>query len=385
MTSLMARSTGAAAHEMDGKCGTAAPAPLDTLEDAQTAGLRYVSDQEPGFRRIRAGKGFSYRDLDGRKITDGAVLRRIKSLVIPPAWTEVWICPSSRGHIQATGRDKRGRKQYRYHPRWREVRDANKFDKMIAFAEALPRIRERIRRDLGGPGLSREKVLAAVIALLERTLIRIGNSEYARDNQSFGLTTLQDGHVDFEGATISFSFRSKSGKEFQGRLTDRRLARIVKSCQDIPGQHLFQYYDEDGSRRPLASEDVNAYIREIAGEDFSAKDFRTWAGTVLMVAALREIGPPENKTETKRNLAAAVKQVAGQLANTPAVCRKCYIHPIVADAYEDGWLLDRIDSGTLPESDLSCYGLHGFEPVVLGFLRQCRPEAGGEPNKRATR
>lgn len=302
---------------------------------AAAAGLRYVTDQRPGIGRRRVGRYFSYLAPDGRPIRDPKTLQRIKSLAIPPAWTEVWICPSPNGHIQATGRDDRGRKQYRYHPRWHEVRDETKYDRMMVFARALPEIRQKIDADLRRPGLPRERVLAAVVRLLESTLIRVGNEEYARQNQSYGLTTLQDEHVEVEGSSIHFHFRGKSGKELEVDLRDRRLAKIVQRCQALPGQELFRYLDGDGEPRTISSCDVNAYLREISGQDFTAKDFRTWAGTLLAFLLLRDLPDPETQTQAKKDVVEVVKQVAERLGNTPAVCRKCYIHPAVLNAYLD--------------------------------------------------
>lgn len=306
----------------------------DAAESAEAAGLRYVSDTMPGIRRKRAGTGFAYTGVDGKPIRDRAELRRIKALAIPPAYTGVWICPSPRGHIQATGRDARGRKQYRYHSKWRDVRDENKFGRMIAFSDALPGIRRRVARDMQLPGLPREKVLATVVRLLERTSIRIGNDEYARSNRSFGLTTLRDQHVEISGSRLRFEFRGKSGKTHAVDVADRRLARIVQRCQAIPGAELFQYLDESGARQTIDSGDVNAYLREISGQDFTAKDFRTWTGTVLAAVALQEIGVGESVRATKANIVRAVDRVAQQLNNTRAVCRKYYVHPAIFDVYE---------------------------------------------------
>ena len=320
---------------------TAAPelAPSDELLGAaREARLRYASDAEPGLRRVRSGKGFTYRNPDGQPVKDPSMLRRIKALAIPPAWTDVWICPDPEGHLQATGRDQRRRKQHRYHPRWREVRDEAKYSRTLAFGKALPAIRARIKIALAAPGLSRDKVLATLVQLLESTLIRIGNEEYARANASFGLTTLRDRHVRIAGATLTFAFRGKSGVVQQVSLTDRRLARIVKSCQDVPGQVLFQYIDAAGERQTVESADVNAYLRDIAGDDFSAKDFRTWSGTVLAMKALSGTEPPASKAAARRNIAAAVRAVAARLGNTPTVCRKCYIHPAVIESYGEGAL-----------------------------------------------
>lgn len=309
------------------------------VESARAAGLRYTSDTRPGIRRVRAGSGFSYIGPDGRALRGADELQRIRGLVIPPAWADVWICADARGHLQATGRDARGRKQYRYHPRWREVRDGTKYHRMIAFAQALPTIRSRTAADLGAPKLTREKVLAAVVQLLEKTLIRVGNDEYAKQNQSFGLTTMRDGHVEISGGRVRFSFKGKSGVEHDVDLTDRRLARIVKACRDIPGYDLFQYYDENGERQAIGSDDVNAYLKDVTGQEFTSKDFRTWAGTVLAAQLLREFEHVESDAQLKKNVVRAVESVAQRLGNTKAVCRKCYIHPAVFDAYLDGSML----------------------------------------------
>jgi DNA topoisomerase-1 len=305
----------------------------DPVESAKEAGLRYVSDDRPGIRRRRSGRSFRYVRPDGTAVHDEQTLRRIKSLVIPPAWTDVWITTDPLGHLQATGRDARGRKQYRYHPRWRAVRDETKYGRMIAFGQALPTIRARVDHDLAQPGLPRERVLATVVRLLETTLIRVGNEEYARENGSYGLTTLRNRHVDVNGSGLQFHFKGKSGKEHSVELHDRRLARVMHRLQELPGQEIFQYVDDDGARATIDSDDVNSYLREIAGEEFSAKDFRTWAGTVLCAVALRELDAATSETEAKRNVTQVVKQVAQQLGNTPAVCRACYVHPAVIETY----------------------------------------------------
>lgn len=306
--------------------------------DPAEAGLIYVNADDPGFRRSAGKTGFSYFDAEGRPVRDEETLDRIRKLVIPPAWTEVWICPEPNGHIQAIGRDQKGRRQYRYHDRWREARDLAKFDRLTAFGRALPRLRRKVEADLGRRGLPREKVLAAVVRLLEVTLIRIGNDEYARTNKSFGLTTLRDRHARVNSRGVTFRFRGKAGKEHETGFQDRRLARVVKSCQDIPGQRLFQYLDEDGQRHAVESADVNAYLREAMGLDVSAKDFRTWAATVSAARALADAGGCETATAAKRNVNTCVKAVARLLGNTPAVCRKAYIHPFVLDAYAEGAL-----------------------------------------------
>jgi DNA topoisomerase I len=339
----------------------------DPIESAQAAGLRYVSDTTPGIRRRRSGSGFSYVAPDGKVIKDAAEISRIRSLAIPPAYTDVWISPTANGHIQATGRDARGRKQYRYHPKWREKRDETKFGRVLAFSEALPRIRAQVERDLSKPGLPREKVLATVVRLLDCTGIRIGNDEYARSNRSFGLTTLQDRHVEISGSNIKFEFRGKSGKAHSVSLSDRRLARIVQRCQDIPGEDLFQYIDEEGVRQTISSGDVNDYLREISGEDFTAKDFRTWSGTKLAVAALTDIGHCTSARQIKTNILRAIDSVASQLNNTRAVCRKYYVHPSVFEAYTAGTMLEILQNGTKqnPKSDLD-----PEEAAVVWLLKQ---------------
>jgi DNA topoisomerase-1 len=308
----------------------------DSLEAAEDAGLRYVSDEQPGFSRQRKGEEFEYFDTKGRPIGDEQRLLRIKRLAIPPAWTDVWICPSPNGHIQATGRDARRRKQYRYHERWREIRDENKFDRLVNFGKALPKIRRRLKKDLALSGLPREKVLATIVQLLERSFIRVGNEEYARENKSFGLTTMQDRHVDVKGSKLRFRFRGKSGRQHEVDITDRRIARIVSKLQDLPGQSLFQCIDDEGNVRDITSQDVNEYLREITGEDFTAKDFRTWAGTVLAVIALRAAGEFQTKKQAKANIKTAIEAVAKILGNTPTICRQCYIHPAVLEAYLNG-------------------------------------------------
>jgi DNA topoisomerase-1 len=311
-------------------------------ESAKAAGLRYTTDTGPGMRRIRRGRAFTYVDADGKPIRAAAELARIRALVIPPAWVDVWICPDPRGHLQATGRDARGRKQYRYHPKWRLVRDETKYDRVIGFAKVLPVIRRTTSDHLRRPGLPREKVLATVVQLLEKTLIRVGNDEYARTNHSYGLTTMRDGHVEVKGPRVRFSFRGKSGVEHEIDLTDRRLAKIVKQCRDLPGYELFQYVDENGKRQTVGSEEVNAYLKDITGQDLTSKDFRTWAGTVLAAQLLREFEAFTSNAQAKRNILAAVEVVAKRLGNTKAVCRKCYIHPVIFDAYLDGSMLDTI-------------------------------------------
>ena len=325
--------------------------PLEPAESARAAGLRYVSNSDPGLRRRRAGEGFRYLRPDGRVVADKATLGRIRSLAIPPAWTEVWICASDDGHLQATGYDARGRKQYRYHPRWREVRDETKYGRMISFGGVLPRIRRRVARDLTRPGLPREKVLATVVRLLEKTFIRVGNEEYARENESFGLTTLRERQVKVNGSQLRFRFRGKSGVQHEVEVADPRIAAIVRRMQDLPGEELFQYVDEDGAVRAIGSSDVNAYLKEIAGEDFTSKDFRTWAGTLLCARLLCRLDCPPTETAGRREIARAVAAVSQELRNTRAVCRKCYIHPAVIESYMAGRLARSAD-GRLDERAL---------------------------------
>jgi DNA topoisomerase I len=306
---------------------------------ARAAGLSYTTDCCPGIRRVRHGSTFRYFTATGRRLTNRRDLERIRALVIPPAWEDVWICSDARGHLQATGRDARGRKQYRYHPNWRSVRDEAKYDRMIGFAQALPRIRRRTAADLRRIGLTRDKVIALIVQLLEKTLIRIGNDEYAKQNRSFGLTTLREGHVDVKGGRLTFSFRGKSGVDHEIQLHDLRLARLVQACRELPGYNVFQYYDDSGSRRTVDSGDVNAYLKAITGEDYTSKDFRTWAATVLAAQLLRGFEPSRSQSEARRNIVRAVEDVSRRLGNTKAVCRKSYIHPGVLDAYFDGSLL----------------------------------------------
>ena len=348
----------------------AAAAAVDPAVSARSAGLRYVHHDGPGIRRVRAGKGFRYVDSEGRAVRDPETLRRIRSLVLPPAWTDVWICPIPNGHLQAVGRDARGRKQYRYHPRWRETRDETKYHRMIAFGSVLPAVRARTEADLALPGLPRPRVLAAVVRLLESTLIRVGNEEYARANGSFGLTTLRQRHVRVNGSTVRFIFRGKSGVRRAVDVSDRRLARIIRRCQDLPGHELFQYVDDGGTTHVIDSADVNDYLREITGGEFTAKDFRTWAGTVLAAEALRACEECATRTGRRRNVVAAIKATARRLGNTVAVCRKCYVHPAVVEAYLEGSLTEalRRNGAALPA------GLRDEEAAVLTFLRM---RAGG--------
>jgi DNA topoisomerase I len=342
----------------------------DPVESAKQAGLRYVGESELTIRRRRAGRGFRFEDGGGRRVRDAVTLKRIRSLVIPPAWRDVRIAVAPHGHIQAVGRDARGRKQYRYHPRWRQARDDTKYTRMLAFARALPRIRARVTRDLARPELDREHVLATVVRLLETTLIRVGNEEYARANRSFGLTTLRNRHVAVRGGEIRFSFRGKGGKEHVVGLRDPRLARIVRRLHELPGQELFQYVDDEGQRRSIGSGDVNAYLRETAGEAFTAKDFRTWAGTVLAALALAEVRQFETAREAKRNVVRAIERVAARLGNTPAICRKSYVHPEVLSAYLDGVTIRLLKARTERAIGEGLHALGVEEGVVLGLLQQ---------------
>lgn len=353
--------------------------------EAREAGLRYVSDQSAGIRRIARGKSFRYLTPDGKALRDAATLSRIKHLAIPPAWTEVWICPHANGHIQATGRDARGRKQYRYHEDWRAKQDENKFTRMLAFAQKLPGIRRRVRRDLRRRGMPREKVLATVVRLLEATLIRVGNDEYARTNGSYGLTTMRNRHARVNGKHIRFSFRGKSGKNHEITVSDPQLARIVRRCQELPGQELFGYEDEDGHARDVTSQDVNEYLRDIAGESFSAKDFRTWAGTVLAAIALREFEAAAHQTEAKKNVVTAIESVAKVLGNTPAVCRKCYVHPAILEEYLQGETIATIQQRTETKLRGSLARLRPEEAAVLMLLRKTlgQRKKGRKPPERA--
>jgi DNA topoisomerase-1 len=342
------------------------------VEAAEEAGLQYVSDDRPGYTRKAKNGEFEYLDTQGKRIRDEQRLLRIKRLAIPPAWTDIWICPSAAGHIQATGRDARRRKQYRYHERWRELRDENKFGRLADFAKALPKIRRRVARDMRLPGMPRQKVLATVVRLLERTFIRIGNEEYARENKSFGLTTIKNRHVEVKGARLRFRFRGKSGCQHEVDITDRRIAKIVSKCQDLPGQDLFQYVSDDGEVRNITSQDVNDYLRKITNENFTAKDFRTWAGTVLAAIALNTQGDFETKTQAKSNLKTAICAVAQLLGNTPAICRKCYVHPAVVEAYVSGTLIAGINEAIkTPES----VNLREVEGAILTFLSRSKVRA----------
>jgi DNA topoisomerase-1 len=343
---------------------------LDPVESAKAAGLRYVSDTKPGIQRKPCRGGFRYVDSSGRPVRDPETLKRIKSLVIPPAWTRVWICPTPNGHLQATGRDARGRKQSRYHPLWRATRDETKYERMILFGDALPRIRERVEHDLALPGLPRAKVLAAIVRLLETTSIRVGNEEYARENKSYGLTTMRNRHVVVAGATITFDFTGKSGVHHTIDVQNRKLAKIVQRCLDLPGYELFQYLDEDDQRHTIDSADVNDYLHEITGQHFTAKDFRTWAGTVLAAEMLRQFQPFESLTQARKNVVEAIKTVAKRLGNTPSVCRKCYIHPAVLDHYLSGSMMAAIETEVAEEVDKQLVALRQEELQLLQMLAQ---------------
>lgn len=351
------------------------PSPSPSPDMPRIAGLRYVSDETPGLTRRRSGKGWSFRDARGAPVKDKAVIARLRALAVPPAWTEVWLCPHANGHIQATGRDAKGRKQYRYHPEWRAARDATKYRHILHFARILPALRARVEQDMAARGLGREKVLATVVHLLDTTLIRVGNEDYAQANGSYGLTTLRDQHVDVRGDAMRFAFRGKSGKEWKLSLRDRRVARVVRACQDLPGQDLFQYRDEAGELQGIDSADVNEYLREATGEDITAKDFRTWAGTVLAAMALSEFEAFDSQAAAKRNIRAAVERAAARLGNTPTICRQCYIHPEVLDGYLQGGLLVQVKREVDAELREDISALKPEEAAVLVFLRQRLGEA----------
>lgn len=341
---------------------------IDPEDAAISAGLTYVNDDMPGITRQRSGKGFSYKGPDGRTITDKAERKRLASLAIPPAYVDVWICPDPRGHIQATGRDAKGRKQYRYHPEFRELRDSSKYDRMLDFARGLPLLRAQVDADMSRRGLPVEKVLATIVFLLENTMIRVGNTRYARENKSHGLTTLRMRHVTLDGNQVRFKFKGKSGKEWNLGLRDRRVARIIRAVQEIPGQHLFQYVDDDGTRRQVTSTEVNDYLRQITGRQVTAKDFRTWTGTVLAALALAEYEKADSEAAAKRNVRDAIESVAARLGNTPTICRQCYVHPQIIDAYlADELRLELADTidDTLTQTDL-----RPEETQVLRFLKK---------------
>jgi DNA topoisomerase-1 len=341
---------------------------VDPREAAESAGLVYVSDEEPGIRRRKAGKGFTYVKPDGGTVKDPATLKRIRSLAIPPAYTDVWICAKPNGHIQATGRDAKGRKQYRYHARFREVRESTKYEHMLAFAKSLPAIRQKVAEHMALRGLPREKVLATVVHLLEATLIRVGNEDYAKQNKSYGLTTLRDRHVEVDGSELRFDFKGKSGKIWKLKVKDRRIAKIIRACQDLPGQDLFQYIDENSERQSVTSADVNAYLKEITGRDVTAKDFRTWAGTVLAAWALTEFETFDSDTKAKKNVRAAIEKVAARLGNTPTICRKCYIHPEVLSSYVEGSLVLEVKEEIEAELRDDLASLKPEEAAVLTLL-----------------
>lgn len=341
----------------------------DAAEVAEDAGLRYVSDEQPGYTRKAKGDDFEYFDTDGKPIRDENRILRIRRIAIPPAYKDVWICPSPNGHIQATARDARGRKQYRYHERWREARDENKYDRILVFGHALPKIRRQVNKDMGLPELPRNKVLATIVHLLGRTFIRIGNEEYARENQSFGLTTMRNRHVDVKGAKLTFSFKGKSGVKHEIDVSDRRLANIIRKLQDLPGQDVFQYEDEVGEVRNVDSQDVNDYLQEITGEEFTAKDFRTWAGTVLTAMALNAQGPVENQAQAKKNIKDAITAVAKILGNTPTVCRKSYVHPVVLESYLDGDMIEGLRQKTEEALAKNLEDLRAEEAAVMSFLQ----------------
>ena len=346
------------------------PLSENPIDSARSAGLRYVSDLMPGIARKKWRSGFRYLDPNGRMIRDKATLARIKSIVIPPAWRDVWICPLSNGHLQVTGRDAKGRKQSRYHPRWREVRDATKYEKMLAFGKALPTIRKRVAKDLKDAELSRTKVLALVISLLEATFIRVGNAEYARDNESYGLTTMRTRHVHLSGANISFEFKGKSGVQHKVDFRDRKLANAIRRCLDLPGYEIFQYVDSQGAKHSIDSADVNEYLEEISGEHFTAKDFRTWAGTILTCSLLRTFETFGTETEAKKNVVHAIKQVAKHLGNTPSVCRKCYIHPAIIEKYMAGSIDEGFSQQTRGELLTTSKALRRFEAPLMRMLRK---------------
>ena len=342
--------------------------PATPIAEIKAVGLRYVTDRKLGLRRERDGETFQYFAPDGSQIADEKTLARIKSLGIPPAYTDVWICPSENGYLQATGHDAKGRKQYRYHPRWRETRDETKYERMMAFGDALPKLRERIEHDLALPGLRREKVLATVVRLLETTLIRVGNEQYAKENEHYGLTTMHPEHVEVEGATLHFHFVGKSGKEHSIDVKDRQLAHIVKRLRDMPGHELFDYIDDDGTQKSVASHDVNEYLHEITGEHFTAKDFRTWAGTVLASLALQECEAFNTETQAKKNITQAIKAVSQRLGNTPAICRKCYVHPAVLEMYLDGTLLQALERQSEQKVVDTLHSLRPEEAAVMALL-----------------
>jgi DNA topoisomerase-1 len=353
---------------------------IDPEAAAEAAHLHYVNDDSPGYTRKRRGRGFAYYDVEGTLVTDAAELERLEGLVIPPAWNEVWICLEPEGHILVTGRDERGRKQYIYHPRWAAIRNETKFNKMLLFGEALPKIRERVDQDLRRRGLPCERVVALMVRLLDKTLIRVGNVEYARCNHSFGLTTLQTDHLAVNGSTLSFEFLGKSKKWHKIQLKDGRAARVIRQCQELPGQELFQYLDDDGRRHSVGSNDINDYLRQVTGQEFSAKDFRTWGGTVCVLEALREAGPGENQTQAKKNMTQAIKKAARQLGNTTTVCRNYYVHPAVLEVYQDGALFEFLEaSDEAAEADS---WLERDEQALLALLKEQSEDRGARSVER---
>ena len=342
---------------------------LEFVVSAEMAGLRYVTDSVPGIRRRRVGRGFSYVDPDGRVVRERERIRRFRSLAIPPAWSDVWICPIPEGHLQVTARDARGRKQYRYHPNFRAHRDEAKFERMVKLSDVLWKVRERVERDIALPGLQRKTVMATIVWLLERTLIRVGSHELAKENNSFGLTTLRRRHVSIDGATLRFEFRGKSGVAHAVAVTDRRIARIVQRCRELPGRELFQYVDARGRRQIMYADDVNTYLRKITGRDVTAKDFRTWAGTMIAAQSLRELGPASTKRDAERNVLCAIDGTAERLGNTRAVCRKYYIHPVLIEAYLEGAVVPPLPEQEWQERQPHGPTLRRHEAEVLAFLK----------------
>ena len=343
---------------------------ISATATARAAGLRYTGDHQSGIARLGKPSKFRYRDGEGQPLRDAATLTRIKALAIPPAWTDVWICPHANGHLQATGRDARGRKQYRYHARWRQVRDEVKYERMLGFGNALPAIRAAVARSMQLPGLPREKVLATIVHLLELTMMRIGNEEYARTNKSFGLSTLRTRHVDIDGSAVQFHFKGKSGVRHDIRLSDRKLARVLQRMRDLPGQELFQYINEAGERHGVDSGDVNDYLRDVTGEDYTAKDFRTWSGTLLAVLALQAFEQVNSEAQAKKNIVQAIESVAKKLGNTPTICRKCYVHPAVLESYLDGSLLEGMRARARQQLQEELPALAAEEAAVLALLQQ---------------
>lgn len=368
------------------QAAAATPPDDDSAAAARAAGLRYVTDAMPGIRRQREGDTVRYLAADDSPVTDEATLARIKALVIPPAWTDVWICKQANGHLQATGRDAKGRKQYRYHARWRNLRDEVKYERMISFGKALPALRRQVEADLKRTGLPREKVLATIVYLLEATMMRIGNEEYARTNKSFGLTTLRARHVRIDGGAVQFKFRGKSGVHHSVTVDDKRLARIIARIRDLPGQELFHYIDDDGEAHNIDSADVNDYLRSATGEDYTAKDFRTWSGTVLAALALQEFEKFDSETQAKKNIVRAIEMVAEKLGNTPSICRKCYVHPAVLEAYMDGTVLEAMRESTRRELIEELHELQPEEAAVVALLQQrlqqATPAKAGKPATR---